>query len=60
MDKVTKELIEIIEAIADRCDLWAQQSLDSGWSTHQVEDNRKAADECRRAAAIAKAAFVEA
>lgn len=37
--------------LADRLDGWAAQSESSGWSTHQVEANREAANDCRRAAA---------
>lgn len=39
---------------ADRCDAWAQESLDWGWSTHQVKPNKELADDLRRAALAGK------
>lgn len=44
-----------LDLLADRLDLWAVQSCEGGWSTHQVEDNRKTADGCRRQAANLRA-----
>lgn len=40
-----------LEALADRLDGWAKESLRGGWSTHQVKANRSAANDCRRMAA---------
>ena len=36
-----------LEALADKLDAWAKQSVAGGWSTHQVDANRKEADQCR-------------
>lgn len=58
-----KETVAIIHAagfldgLAMRLDGWAEQSRTGGWSTHQVEANRKAADDCRRMAANLRAAI---
>lgn len=38
-------------------DAWARESVDGGWSTHQVDANRKRADQCRRLSADARAAL---
>lgn len=45
-----------LEGMAVRLDNWAEQSKTGGWSTHQVEANRNAADDCRRMAATISAA----
>lgn len=47
-------------ALADELDEWAQESLDGGWSTHQVKRNRSAADKARRKAAAVFAALARA
>ncbi len=39
---------EIILKIIRQLDAWANQSLGGGWSTHQVEPQRKLADELSR------------
>lgn len=44
---------------ADTLDGWAQHSLDGGWSTHQVEANRKMADDFRRKAAELRATWTK-
>lgn len=36
-----------LEHIADRMERWANDSVQGGWSTHQVQANRQAAFECR-------------
>lgn len=36
-----------LEKMADQLDAWAKESREGGWSTHQVEANRKMALECR-------------
>jgi hypothetical protein len=43
--------IQFLSSLADKLDGWAETSLSGGWSTHQVEANRSAADDCRREAA---------
>lgn len=37
--------------MANTLDRWANESRSGGWSTHQVQPNMKAADDCRRRAA---------
>lgn len=34
---------EVIRQIARQCNLWAEESRNGGWSTHQVSPNRDAA-----------------
>jgi hypothetical protein len=46
-----------LDGLAMRLDGWAKESRTGGWSTHQVEANTKAADDCRRAAANLRAAL---
>lgn len=50
----TKQLLEQIDAtvnfldeLGERLDKWASGSIEGGWSTHLVEANRRAANECR-------------
>lgn len=43
--------ILFLDGIADRLDRWAAESRTGGWSTHQVQANADAANECRRMAA---------
>jgi 3-methyladenine DNA glycosylase AlkC len=45
------DVIEFLENAANQLDGWAAESQSGGWSTHQVERNRRLADECRRMAA---------
>lgn len=42
---------EFLMQLADTLDGWARDSQQGGWSTHQVEANRKKANECRTVAA---------
>lgn len=39
-------------AMADQLDIWARQSKEGGWSTHQVDPMRAKADDLRRQAAL--------
>lgn len=41
-----------LDAMANRLEDWANESLRCGWSTHQVSANRDAANDCRRMAAL--------
>jgi len=50
MDAI-RETITFLEQLADKLDGWAASSVSGGWSTHQVNANREAANECRRKAA---------
>jgi hypothetical protein len=38
-------------------EIWARESVDGGWSTHQVDAMRRCADRCRKFAASAWAAL---
>lgn len=46
--------VYFLEELANTLDGWARQSEGGGWSTHQVEANRREANECRRRAAELK------
>lgn len=41
---------QVMLAAADLCDSWAIASQSGGWSTHQVEANRRLAQQLRDAA----------
>ena len=49
-----REKLRVIQGflfgLAKTLDGWAKQSRDGGWSTHQVEPNISAANDCRRMA----------
>lgn len=47
-------VVDFLNDLANTLDRWADESRSGGWSTHQVEANRKKADECRRMAAQIK------
>lgn len=42
-----EETSDLLLSSADQCDKWAQESVRGGWSTHQVDANRKMADQLR-------------
>lgn len=44
--------IHFLDELANTLDRWALQSLNGGWSTHQVDANKMKADDCRRQAAV--------
>jgi hypothetical protein len=46
---------QLFSNVADQCDAWARESRDGGWSTHQVDANRKMAVMCRDEAAALRA-----
>jgi hypothetical protein len=46
--------VEFLEELADRLDRWARESREHGYSTHQVQANIDAANECRRQASAAR------
>ena len=46
-DKRVADAVLFLNALALRLDGWAEQSRSGGWSTHQVDANRQAADDCR-------------
>lgn len=45
------DTIEFLLSLANRLDRWAYESRSGGWSTHQIEANQAAANDCRRQAA---------
>lgn len=47
-----KQLEMELYKIALQLDKWAQQSIDGGWSTHQVDAMRRFADALRKTANI--------
>jgi hypothetical protein len=47
-------IVDFLENLADTLEGWAKESLEGGWSTHQVQANRAEADRCRRKAAQLK------
>lgn len=57
MLKSLEHCAKLFDTLAQTLDRWATESRDRGWSTHQVEDNRKRADDCRRYAASIRAAL---
>lgn len=56
MLKTLEHCAKLFDVLADRCDRWANESRSGGWSTHQVEDNIKTANDCRRYAATIRSA----
>lgn len=50
-------IYNFLMTLADTLDGWAQESRRGGWSTHQVDANRREADNCRRKAAELKHAY---
>lgn len=53
-ESTVQETIDFLNELANRLENWANESRTGGWSTHQVDANRKAADDCRREAARVK------
>jgi hypothetical protein len=49
--KLLSNAAMVLDNEANLLDDWAAQSLFGGWSTHQVEPQRKRADELRRESA---------
>lgn len=57
MLKSLEQSAKLFDVLAQTMDRWATESREGGWSTHQVADNRKRADDCRRYAAHIRAAL---
>ena len=57
MDQTFAGSCLFLDALADRLDGWAKQSREEGWSTHQVDMNLSAANDCRRMAACIRNAI---
>ena len=57
MLKSLEHCAQLFDTLANKMDRWATESLNGGWSTHQVDENRKAADDCRRYAASIRSAL---
>lgn len=57
-DIAIENTLEFLREMADKLDQWAIESRSGGWSTHQVQSNIQAANDCRRQAAeLRRAAF---
>jgi hypothetical protein len=41
--QIALEAVELLETAADLCDAWAGESQQGGWSTHQVDVQKRAA-----------------
>lgn len=48
---------QLFDTLAQTMDRWATQSQVGGWSTHQVDENMKRANDCRRYAAQTRLAL---
>lgn len=57
MLKSLEHCVRLFDTLAMTMDRWATDSREGGWSTHQVEENRKRADDCRRYAASIRSAL---
>jgi hypothetical protein len=57
MVKSLTHCASLFATLADKLDRWATESREGGWSTHQVEENRSTAIDCRRYAASILAAL---
>lgn len=49
--KCAYETEKFLSDLADTLDRWCDESRFGGWSTHQCEANKHAANDCRRRAA---------
>lgn len=56
MMKSLEHCAKLFDTLAQTMDRWATQSQTGGWSTHQVEENIKRANDCRRYAAEIRSA----
>lgn len=57
MMKSLEHCAKLFETLAQTMDRWATESQTGGWSTHQVEENIKRANDCRRYAAQIRSAI---
>lgn len=57
MLKSLEHCAQLFDTLAQTMDRWAIESRQGGWSTHQVDENRKRADDCRRYAAQIRSAL---
>jgi hypothetical protein len=48
-------LSKFLRETSETLDNWARESRDGGWSTHQVDANRRLADKCREQARLCEA-----
>jgi hypothetical protein len=55
--KTLEHCAALFDTLAVKLDRWATESRSGGWSTHQVDENRKTADDCRRYAGHIRAAI---
>lgn len=59
MTEIERLAAAFLDEMADRLDGWARESRTGGWSTHQVKDNKRAANDCRRMAATIRQGISE-
>lgn len=45
--EILKQALRFIESVAQTCESWAVESVNGGWSTHQVDRNRELAEAAR-------------
>jgi hypothetical protein len=45
-------LADFLTTTSQTLEHWARESKDCGWSTHQVDANRRLADQCRKQAQL--------
>lgn len=57
MLKTLRHCAELFDTLAQTMDRWAVESRQGGWSTHQVDENIKRANDCRRYAASIRSAL---
>jgi len=56
MMKSLEHCAKLFDTLAQTMDRWATESQTGGWSTHQVDENIKRANDCRRYAAQIRSA----
>lgn len=57
MVKSLEHCAQLFDTLAQTIDRWATQSQTGGWSTHQIDENMKRANDCRRYAAQIRSAL---
>ena len=57
MVKSLEQCAKLFDTLAQTLDRWATQSQTGGWSTHQVDENIKRANDCRRYANTIRSAL---
>lgn len=60
LTQALRDRADYLDGLANILDGWARESLDGGWSTHQVDPNIASANDCRREASRARNAIAKA